>query len=255
MIHTRGDGAVVRLLSGDKKLEVTLKFLLYPDQPVIRKSLLVKNLGKEELSLESVDVEKLSLSGYYATTFSWICSDYGRRRSIGPYEGNMQDALVIVHNIDWEAGIVIGNEASGVLKRTSVIWDAPEICSGLTHKNGRYPFRKWIRQGEEFETPQVFTMVYNNHKEPDEMLNTAVPDFVRKHMGIRLSELSEKPTFVYNTWHPFGKKIDEKLIMELAKAAAAAGMKEFVIDDGWEDNLGDWGVDKKKFPNGFKTCL
>lgn len=251
----QGDGAAVTLLSSDKKIELTLKFLLYPNLPVIRKSLVVKNLDNTDVSLESVDVEKFDVSSYYATTFSWIYSDYGRRKSIGPYEGTMQDALVIVHNMDWEAGIVIGNEASGVLKRTSVFWNAAEICSGLTHKDGRFPFRKWIKSGDTFETPQVFTMVYNNHKNVEGILNTAVPDYVRKHMGIRLSGLKEKPTFVYNTWNPFKKDINEKLIMELAKAAAAAGMKEFVIDDGWEDNLGDWGIDKTKFPNGLKPVF
>jgi alpha-galactosidase len=74
-------------------------------------------------------------------------------------------------------------------------------------------------------------------------------------MGIRLSELPEKPTFVYNTWEPFGPDINEKLIMELAKAAAGAGMKEFVIDDGWQDNYGDWNIDKQKFPNGLKPVF
>ena len=250
-----GDGAAVMLQSKDKKIEITLKFLLYPNLPVVRKSLVIKNLSNTEVRLESVDVEKFNVTGYEATTFSWIYSDYGRRKSIGPYEGNMQDALVIVHNMDWESGIVIGNETSGVMKRTSVFWEAPEICSGLTHKNSRFPFRKWINPQESFETPQVFTMVYNNQKDPGMMLNSAVPDFIRRHMGIRLSELKEKPTFVYNTWHPFGKKIDEKLIMELAKAAADAGMKEFVIDDGWQDNYGDWGIDKKKFPNGLKPVF
>jgi alpha-galactosidase len=250
-----GDGAAVTLQSSDKKIELTLKFLLYPNLPVIRKSLVVKNLTIMEVSLESVDVEKFNVTAYYSTTFSWIYSDYGRRKSIGPYEGNMQDALVIVHNSDWESGILIGNEASGVIKRTSVFWEAPEICSGLTHKNARFPFRKWIKPNESFETPQVFTMVYNNHKNPEEIMNTAVPDFIRKHMGIRLSALQEKPTFVYNTWHPFGKDINEKLVMELAKAAADAGMKEFVIDDGWQDNYGDWGIDKTKFPNGLKPVF
>ena len=251
----QGDGAAVTLQSSDNKIELTLKFLLYPNLPVIRKSLVIKNLGAEEVALESVDVEKFNVTSYYATTFSWIYSDYGRRKSIGPYEGNMQDALVIVHNMDWESGIVIGNEASGVLKRTSVFWDAPEICSGLTHKEARFPFRKWIKSGESFETPQVFTMVYNNHKDPEEILNTAVPDYVRRHMGIRLSELKEKPTFVYNTWEPFQKNINEKLIMELAKSAADAGMKEFIIDDGWQDSYGDWGIDKTKFPNGLKPVF
>jgi alpha-galactosidase len=251
----QGDGAAVTLLSSDRNIELTLKFLLYPNLPVIRKSLIVKNLSREEVALESVDIEKFGITEYWASTFSWIYSDYGRRKSIGPYEGNMQDALMVVHNMDWESGIVIGNEASGVLKHTSVFWDAADITTGLTHKDARFPFRKWIKPQESFETPQVFTMVYNNQKTPEEIMNSTLPDFIRKHMGIRLSELKEKPTFVYNTWHPFKKDINEKLIMELAKAAADAGMKEFIIDDGWQDNYGDWGIDKKKFPNGLKPVF
>ncbi|HAQ19262.1 MAG TPA: alpha-galactosidase [Prolixibacteraceae bacterium] len=251
----QGNGAAVTLLSSDKKIELTLKYLLYPQLPVIRKSLVIKNLDSEASSLESVDIEKLNVINYWASTFSWIYSDYGRRKSIGPYEGNKQDALMIVHNPDWEAGIVIGNEASGVLKRTALFWDGAEITTGLTHKDARFPFRKWIKPQESFETPQVFTMVYNNRKNPEEILSTAVPDFIRKHMGIRLSVLDEKPTFVYNTWNPFEKNIDAKLVMELAKAAADAGMKEFIIDDGWQDSYGDWGIDYKKFPNGLKPVF
>ena len=154
-----------------------------------------------------------------------------------------------------EQGIVLGNEATGVMKHTSVFFEAQDLCVGLTHKNSLFPFRKWIQKGESFETPQVFTMVYNHQKTPDLILNTAVPDFVRKFMGIRLSALKEKPTFVYNTWEPFYKNINEKLVMELAKAAADAGMKEFVIDDGWQDCYGDWGIDMKKFPNGLKPVF
>ncbi|MDA3867027.1 MAG: alpha-galactosidase [Salinivirgaceae bacterium] len=250
-----GDGAAVTLVSEDKKIELTVQFLLYPNLPVVRKNLVIKNLSDNTLQLESVDIEKFELSFYYASTFSWVCHDYGRRRSVGPYDGNMQDALITVHNSDWQQGIVIGNEAPGAMKHTSVFWNDLDLNIGLTHKDARFPFRKYIGKGESFTTPQVFTMVYNNHKDPDEMLNTAVPDFVRKHMGIRLSELKQKPTFVYNTWTPFGKNINEKLVMELAKAAADAGMKEFIIDEGWQDFYGDWGVDKKKFPNGLKPIF
>ena len=250
-----GSGAAVTLISEDKKVELTLSFLMYPNSPAIRKSLIVKNLTDETVKLESVDVEKFEVPAYYPVTFSWIFHDYGRRRYIGPYEGGKQDALIIVHDMNTEQGIVLGNEATGVMKHTSVFWEEQDICLGLTHKNALFPFRKWIEKGGSFETPQVFTMVYNRQKTPDEILNTAVPDFVRKFMGIRLSELIEKPTFVYNTWEPFYKDINEKLVMELAKAAADAGIKEFIIDDGWQDSYGDWGVDYKKFPNGLKPVF
>jgi len=250
-----GNGAAVTLLSQDKKVELSVKFLLYPNSPAIRKSLVFKNLTEELVRLESVDVEKFEVPGYYPVTYSWIYHDYGRRRFIGNYEGGKQDALIIVHDMNTEQGIVLGNEASGVLKHTSVFWETQDIRIGLTHKNSLYPFRKWIEKGGSFETPEVFTMVYNKQKTPDNILNTAIPDYLRKYMGIRLSELREKPTFVYNTWEPFYKNINEKLVMELAKAAADAGMKEFIIDDGWQDSYGDWGIDYKKFPNGLKPVF
>jgi alpha-galactosidase len=215
----------------------------------------VKNLTDKPVKLESVDIEKFEVPPYYPVTYSWIYHDYGRRRSIGPYEGGRQDCLIIVHDMNREQGIVLGNEVSGVMKHTSVFYEAQDICTGLTHKDSPFPFRKWIASDESFETPQVFTMVYNKQKSIDAMLNIAVPDFVRKYMGIRLSELTEKPTFIYNTWEPFYKNISEKLVMELADAAAAAGMKEFIIDDGWQDSYGDWGIDKKKFPNGLKPVF
>ena len=259
-IHTltdmnQGDGAEVTLISQDLKVELILKYLLYPGSPAIRKSLTVKNLTDEAVKLESVDIEKFEVPGYYPVTFSWIYHDYGRRRFIGSYDGGKQDALIIVHDMNREQGIVLGNEATGVIKHTSVFWEAQDICVGLTHKNALFPFRKWIEKGELFETPQVFTMVYNHQKTPDEILNSAVPDFVRRYMGIRLTELKSKPTFVYNTWEPFLKNINEKLVMELAKAAADAGMKEFIIDDGWQNSYGDWGIDVKKFPNGLKLVF
>ena len=250
-----GSGAAVKIISQDKKVELTLKYLMYPNSPAIRKSLVVKNLSGKTVRLESVDIEKLEVPAYYPVTYSWIYHDYGRRRYIGPYDGGKQDALIIVHDMNREQGIVLGNEATGVMKHTSVFYEAQDICLGLTHENSLFPFRKWINSGESFETPQVFTMVYNHQKTPDPILNIAVPDYVRKFMGIRLSELKEKPTFVYNTWEPFYKKINEKLVMELAKAAANAGMKEFVIDDGWQDSYGDWGIDMKKFPNGLKPVF
>jgi alpha-galactosidase len=250
-----GSGAGVTMLSSDKKIELTVKFLMYPNSPAIRKSLIVKNLTNGAVKLESVDVEKFEVPDYYPVTYSWIYHDYGRRRYIGNYEGGKQDALIIVHDMNTEQGIVLGNEATGVLKHISVFYETQDICLGLTHKNSPFPFRKWIDKDESFETPQVFTMVYNKQKTPDNIINSAVPDFVRKYMGIRLSELKEKPTFVYNTWEPFYKEVNEKLVMELAKAAADAGMKEFIIDDGWQDSYGDWGIDHKKFPNGLKPVF
>jgi len=49
-------------------------------------------------------------------------------------------------------------------------------------------------------------------------------------MGIRLSELKGETNFCFNTWIPFTKNINENLLWDTGKAAADAGMKEFIIE-------------------------
>jgi alpha-galactosidase len=74
-------------------------------------------------------------------------------------------------------------------------------------------------------------------------------------MGIRLAEIKEKPMFVYNTWNPFRTNVNQELIRELAEAAARCGVEEFIIDDGWQTNRGDWEIDQEKFPGGLRPVF
>jgi alpha-galactosidase len=141
------------------------------------------------------------------------------------------------------------------MKRTAVFQKPDQLTVGLTHPDQNFGFRKWLRPGEPWESTWTFTGIYDDSDDPYYVLNGAVNDFVRRHMGTRLSKIPEKPVFVYNTWEPFYHNINEKLIRELADAASECGIEEFVIDDGWQDSYGDWGINKQKFPNGLKPVF
>ena len=59
-----------------------------------------------------------------------------------------------------------------------------------------------------------------------------------------------------NSWEAAYLDINEKKLLQLAKAGKEAGIELFVMDDGWfghRDNdrssLGDWKVNTKKLPN------
>lgn len=248
----RGVDLVLRALDGT--IEVVVRYLLYSRLPLVRKRLTIRNLTTQPMKIENVDIERFRFEDYWPGTFSWVYSDYGRRKSLIPFAGGRQDALVALHNPDWDEGIVIGNEAAGVNKYTAAFVGGATFTSGLARKDGDFPHRRWLAPGEAFVTPQTFAIVYAGEPRFETILNTVVPDFVRRHMGIRLSQVP-KPILVYNSWEPFQQKIDEKLIRELAVAAADAGVRELVIDDGWQDSYGDWGVDKAKFPNGLRPVM
>lgn len=244
------------ILKGTKSinqdLQLTLSYLIYPQLPVIRKKIDFKNTGSAVLKIESLDIESLNVP--WGNVHNIVLRNYARYKHIGPYLGNWNDPLIITHNPDSHHGIFLGNEAPGVLKRMSVCLDGRSLTAGLTHVNQDYAFRKWLEPGKEWESPWVFTGLYIG-RNPCLAVEKSINDFVRKHMGIRLAEIPHRPTFIYNTWNPFRRRVNEKLIMELADAAAACGVEEFIIDDGWQVGFGDWEIDYEKFPNGLKPVF
>jgi len=259
---TGGSGASIWLqpLNSDFAFEIKLIYLLYPNLPAVRKQLTIINTGNEPLKVEEIDVEYLSLINT-ASYNSWIYRQYARYKHLGPYVGDWNDPLVIVHSLNVRCGIAIGNEAIGVIKRTACFEDGISISTGFTHRDQEFPFRKWVEQGQQFTTPFVFTVLYQGHDDPSWALNVTVPDLVRRHLGMRVDQLEKKPMFVYNTWFPFSHNINDTLVYSLAKAAAECGVEEFIIDDGWQTNLndrllyGDWIIDKRKFPNGLRPVF
>ena len=250
----KGSGATIVLNHPDKKLRVSLTYLLYPDLPLVRKKISIENLGNEEIKVEAPDIESINFAGDEGT-HTWIMHEYARQKALGPFVGECYDPVVVAHQVRNRRGLVLGNEAPGVMKRTTAFMKPQQFTTGLTHPGQTYSFRKWLKNSEKWESPWVFTAIYENNSDPFEVLNTTVSDYVRLYMGTRLSIIPEKPVFIYNTWEPFLHNINEKLIYELADAAAECGIEEFIIDDGWQDSYGDWGINKEKFPNGLKPVF
>ena len=67
---------------------------------------------------------------------------------------------------------------------------------------------------------------------------------------------------LYNSWEATEFRVDEPGQMALAEKAASLGVERFVMDDGWfgqrkndHAGLGDWYVNKQKFPNGLKPLI
>jgi len=67
---------------------------------------------------------------------------------------------------------------------------------------------------------------------------------------------------IYNSWEATEFRVSEAGQMALAEKAAALGVDRFVMDDGWfgqrkddRAGLGDWYVNKEKFPRGLKPLI
>lgn len=257
-------GVIISFLEPGSAFKVELTYLTYPDLPLVRKFLKVTNLSETELKLEGVFVEDFNPG--LGVTPSYTKRNYARDKVLGPYQGNWDDPLVVVCDQN-RKGMAIGNESVGIIKRTDTFAEGGFVRAGVTRPDDDYPFRRWLGKGESWRSAGIFTAPFAGTNDSDLVVNTTVQTYVHKYLGARIEEIPHKPLFVYNTWVPFGRNIDAGLVMEIADAAAECGVEEFIIDDGWQTNVGsgtsnndgkvseDWDINTNKFPGGLKPVF
>jgi alpha-galactosidase len=86
-------------------------------------------------------------------------------------------------------------------------------------------------------------------------------NYIRTHV-LRPKFAAKPHPVLYNSWFATTFDVNEQHQLELAKIAKEIGVELFVIDDGWfkgrvndQAGLGDWTVDKNKFPNGLTPLI
>ncbi|MCR5785075.1 MAG: alpha-galactosidase [Eubacterium sp.] len=111
-----------------------------------------------------------------------------------------------------------------------------------------------LEEGESFEAPEaVMTYSYEGFNRMSRNMHS----FIRNHI-VRGEWKNKVRPILLNSWEAAYFKINEKVILNLAKEAADCGIELFVMDDGWfgernddKSSLGDWEVNKKKLPGGL----
>lgn len=231
-------------------LTVEVEYTLYDRLPFIRKRLSIINRSPKEIVLTNLDVERLQMTP--VTEFLCeIFANHGASLTRIPYSGDHNDSVVLVWNPADAQGFMLGNEAFGVMKRTEVHVQPQRVSLGLTLTGQHYPFKKYLAPGEKFTSPRTFIGLYQGEKWQD-AFEGPLADLVREKLGVRFFEKQDPPLSYYNSWLPWHWDINEKLIRESVDAVAETGFEVFTIDEGWEDAMGDWNPDPKKFPNGLK---
>ena len=269
-IHDDRQGQGLKIILGGtgpwQGLQVEISYLLYPGLPLVRKWIRLVNNTSSDLKIEALNVEDLQSSFSQVSTV--VYHNYARMKHLGRFVGDWYDPVVVLHHQSERIGMALGNEAPGILKRTAYHTENENLEVGLTHPGQDYPFRKWLAPGESWETPLTFVCLYRGSDDGFAVVDGPVNDFVRRHMYPQIIRNEDKPVFVYNTWKPFRTFVSDSLVREVALAAAECGIKEFIIDDGWQvnkgsktsaeawgNNYGDWIVDELKFPGGLKPTF
>ncbi|MBQ8626461.1 MAG: alpha-galactosidase [Agathobacter sp.] len=111
-----------------------------------------------------------------------------------------------------------------------------------------------LEPGDFFEAPEAI-MTYSCSGFNG--MSGQLHNFVREHIVRGKWKNKERPVLL-NSWEASYFDINERKLLNLAKAAKEVGIELFVMDDGWfgernddASSLGDWEVNQKKLPNGL----
>lgn len=117
-----------------------------------------------------------------------------------------------------------------------------------------FDFSWLLEPGQSFQTPEA-VMVYSD-KGLGGMSRT-YHELYRTRLCRGTYRDLIRPILI-NNWEATYMKFTADKLLEMAKEASGAGIELFVLDDGWfgrrdndKSSLGDWGVDKRKLPNGL----
>ncbi len=267
-----GNTLAVHLKDISRPVSVVLTYTIFPETGIIERQTVIENRGKTPFLIES------------AQSATWTMPDantYRLRSLTGRWAG--EDQLV---ETPVKPGMQVLESRRGSTSQQSNPWFALDQMSNTDPEHGATFFGalawsgNWRISVEETPMHQVrVTGGYNTFDfgytlAPGASL--ATPAFYGGYTGGGIGEASrimhrfertkilpddsglKTRPILYNSWEATEFAVNEAGQTTLAEKAAAMGIERFVMDDGWfgkrnDDHagLGDWNVNKEKFPNGL----
>jgi alpha-galactosidase len=256
-------------------LRVTHRFHIFAECDVIARSVHVENRGQEVLTLERLltaalplppgEYDAWTLHGQWGREFGL----FGRPLEAGKFVLESRRGMSSHEAHPWFAVRPRGEvaEDAGRVWFGSLAWSGNWLCSLEVERNdalhivaGLQPFDfAWrLGPGDRFSAPEL-VCGYSDEGlgGASRMLHT-----FEERAWLPANNRERPRPVLYNSWEAtmFDVRADQQI--ELARRAAAIGVELFVVDDGWfgardhdHAGLGDWYVNRTKFPNGLRELI
>jgi alpha-galactosidase len=248
-----GKSLNVRLRHKSLALEVSVEYRVYEGHAAVRKHLVLRNIGDAPLHFSHLNIESLAIA-LGPENETTLLAQYGALPREILYTGRSEDAGLLLANGRTGIGMAILSEVPGYMKRTEINgWDDTEqIHISALYDTDLMPFERTLAAGQEFTTAAVSLVAFRNgdgFHDP----HWRLPAYTSEVLMRRIKALG--PPWIYNTWEPFQRSINRDTVLQLIDAAAAMGLDIFTIDDGWQQEYGDNGVNLTSFPGGLQSIL
>lgn len=254
-------------------VQVSLYYTVFEEEDMISRYVKITNGGSEKVSIEKCmslqldlpehDYEMISLCGgyYNERNYQRVPLHYGSqsifsRRGASSHQFNPFLALCAKDSTQTSGNVYGFNFVYSGSFLDEVEVDQNGFTRILIGLNDDI-FRWQLGAGESFISPEA---VMTCSDKGMERVTHNFHNFIRKR--ILAPEPFAKRPVVLNTWEACYFDIDETEMERFAKTAADCGIDMLVMDDGWfgarnhdRAGLGDWFVNKNKFPKGLKAFV
>jgi len=234
-------------------IEVTVVYRVYAGHAALRKHLIVRNTGRDAQQLSHMAIESLVASTGPADETT-LMAQYGALPRETFYTGRSEDACLLVSNSETGDGAALMNEVPGYLKRTEVqdFYDPREMNIAIMYDTDLMPFERVLAPGEEFATADASLVLYRKNDAFNDP-HWALPRYTAEILERTVDRGG--PPWIFNTWEPLQRGINQEITIDMIEAAGAMGMDIFTIDDGWQQDYGENEVNHAAFSGGLAPIL
>ncbi len=249
---------------------VELLYTAFTEIDVITRSVIIRNVGGDDVWIERVLSAGISLP-YENQQYITLPGSWARERSIQVqeigtgYMGTASKRGISSH----QDHPFIAVTSRGATQEQGEVYAMHFVYSGnfiaqierSQHDQLRmvmginpYGFCWKLEPGEHFQAPEV-VMSYSG--EGLGKMTRTFHELYREHIIRSKYKYTPRPVLI-NNWEATYYNFNEDKLLGIAEKAASLGIELFVLDDGWFKNrstdsggLGDWIVDTEKLPDGL----
>jgi alpha-galactosidase len=273
--HVEGNRLDIVLTDTVQPIRVHLYYQVYP-QGVIARWSKIENAGKAAIRIEQAASATLNLPSGTGYELSWLTGQWAgewqlhtepiatgarvleSRRGSTSQQTNPWFAIGRAGETTEQAGPVWFGELGWSGSWRMTVEDTPQRLVRVTAGYNPFDFAYTLKPGESLETPPFYAGYSGGGQgQASRILHRfQIEEILPGHPGTKPRPI------VYDSWEATGFDVTEAGQIALAEKAAKLGIERFVMDDGWfgarandHAGLGDWQVNRVKFPNGLKPLI
>lgn len=264
----------VEIIANDEPAKLQIKINLHLNAwDILEQQIMLTNLGRDDYQLN-----ELLITSILPDSISEMIQFHGRWiHEFQPQRTKIDQPCYLVENLKGRTSndnpplLICGNNGfdyqSGEVYGFHLGWSGNHCYKLTTHSNAQkvvqfgeklLPAEIILAPGESYTTPTLFATYSANGLNG---LSANFHQFIREGGRFAKHQRNHRPVHI-NTWEAMYFEHNSEMLDQLVDKAASLGIERFVLDDGWfvgrnheRAGLGDWFVDKNKYPQGLTPLI